>query len=695
MISKNSFSSLMKEDMKVKLWLVLMSTILMFLNFPIVMAVMVERTAEFVKQGIYTHKQAVDTLVYYVGGENEGTRVLTVLLACVAAISQFGYLYQRNQVDFYHSLPIRRQKRFLVRFVNGMVLYTVPYLSFCLMGIAVVSAFGYGQMAIVKAALLGFLVNVTGYFLCYATSILAVCLTGNIFTGICGIITLLGYGAVATLFINTMVVKYSQTYMEEYGRVEELCYYISPVSAYWKLSSQVKEPFQLLLWLVGCVSAAVLLTLVALWIYYNRKSESAGMPIAFEKSKGVIKVFIMTLLMGCGTLFFSNLGYNAEHIWEVIGFMVTFVLAQIVLQIIFEMDVRAIKRGLKSAFASSGIVIVIFIGFYFGGKYYDTYQIDWEQMEYVAVYFNNSFSGSYYSLETGSYVSYEECAFENMKINDRELVKNFTIDCIENQKQKKDGEKVLVSLKYTMENGRKIYKNYAIDYNVLEKYILQFWNKKEYRIGTNPIFGMDRDRVEQIKYYDEWSDYRPKYLDMTREEIIELLENYEEEYLNATVEELNECAPVMSFTLCAYEEESGEWDVGIVYVYPSFEKTIAVLENKGMKKKDMENTDISEITVFWWNNEKGKSTKEVEVTYTEPEKIQKVRECLAFEEYGYYTAFDCKDTWKSDYQITVKVVDENGEISQQNAMFIKEVPEWLQEDLKNTEIQQELEKTES
>lgn len=695
MISKSSFSSLTKEDMKAKLWLILMSIILMFLNFPIVMAVRVERAAEFVKQGIYTHKQAVDTLVYYVGGENKGTRILTVLLACVAAISQFGYLYQRNQVDFYHSLPIRRQKRFLVRFVNGMVLYTVPYLSFCLMGIAVVSAFGYGQMAIVKAALLGFLVNVTGYFLCYATSILAVCLTGNIFTGICGIITLLGYGAVATLFINTMVVKYSQTYMEEYGRVEELCYYISPVSAYWNLSGQVKESFQLLLWFVGCLSAAILLTLAALWVYLNRKSESAGTPIAFEKSKGVIKVFIMTLIIGCGTLFFSNLGYNAERIWGVVGFLVTFVLAQIVLQIIFEMDVRAIKQGLRSAFVSAGIVIVVFIGFHFGGHYYDTYQIDWEQMEYAAVYFTNSFSGSYYSIETGSYESYEDCAFDNMKIDDRELIKNFTIDCIENQKQKKDGEKVLVSLKYTMENGRKIYKNYAIDYNVLEKYILQFWNKKEYRIGTNPIFGMDRDRVEQIKYYDEWLDYRPKYLDMTREEIIELLESYEEEYLNATVEELNECAPVMSFTLCAYEEESGEWDVGIVYVYPSFEKTIAVLENKGMKKKEMENTDISEITVFWWNNEKGKSTKEVEVTYTEPEKIQKVRECLAFEEYGYYTAFDCKDTWKSDYQITVKVVDKNGEISQQNAMFIKEVPEWLQEDLKNTEIQQELEKTES
>lgn len=695
MISKSSFSSLLKEDMKAKMWLILMSTILMFLNFPIVMAVKVEMVAEFVKQGLYTRNQAVDTLVYYIGGENEGTKILTILLACVIAISQFRYLYQRNQVDFYHSLPIRRQKHFLLRFVNGMVLYILPYLLFCLMGIAVVSAFGYGQMAIVKAAFLGFLINITGYFLCYASSILAVCLTGNIFTGICGIITFLGYGPLATLFINAMMIENSQTYMEEYGRIEELCYYVSPMSAYWNLSVEAQNSFQLLFWLVGCVIAAVLLTFASLWVYLSRKSESAGKSIAFEKSKSVIKVFIMTLIIGCGILFFSNLGYNAERIWEVIGFIVTFVLVQIVLQIIFEMDVKAIKQGLKSAFVSAGIVIVIFIGFHFGGQYYDTYQIDWEHMECAAVYFNSISNGAYYSVETGSYVSYEDYAFDNMKINDVELLQSFTIDCIKNQKQNESGEKVLVDVKYTMENGKKIFRKYKIDYDILKKYILQFLNKKEYRTGSTSIFGIDKNRVEQIKYYDEWSDYGAKYLDMTHEEITELLENYQEEYLNATVEELNECAPIMSFTLCAYEEESGEWDVGTVYVYPTFEKTIALLEDKGMKRKELESTEITEMIVSWWNyKEEGEAAETVEVTYTEPEKIQELSECLCLEEYGYYTAFDCSDTLKSNYRITLEIADKEGGISQQSGMFIKEIPQWLQEDLKNTEIQQELEKTE-
>lgn len=692
MISKSSFSSLLKEDIKTKMWLVLVNVILLFLNFPVVMAIQVQNVAEHVRAGAYTKDQVVDILVYYIGGKNMATILLTLLMGCVAGVAQFGYLYHKNQVDFYHSLPIRRQKCFLIRFVNGMLMYLLPYILFCLMGIAVVCAFGYGQMAIIRAAFLGFLINMIGYLLCYATAILAVCLTGNLFSGICGIVTFQGYGILTALFARSMMSEYSETYMPEYGKLGQLCNFISPIGAYNQLSDVMNGDGSSspLLWLLGCMIAAVLLTMISFWVYLNRKSESAGKSIAFEKSKGIIKVFLMVLILGCGTLFFRSMGYNATFIWSMIGFVITFVLAHIMVQIVFEMDVKAVKQGIKSALMSAIISIAIFGGFYVGGHYYDSYQIDWDKMEYAAVYLGNynGYDESYYDAEQGCYISCEEYIFKHMKVRDKDLIKNFTKDCIDSGK--KEGELVSVNLKYTLKNGKEVYRAYKIEHNLIKDYILQLLDNKEYRIGTVQIFSINPEEVTQIKYYDEWSDYQ--YLNMSQEETTNLIETYKEEYLSATVDQLNQNAPVMSFIL-ATKEDNMEWDLTTVYVYPSFEKTISMLESKGMEAKTMEDTNITEITVSWWKEIEDGVMEPLEVTYTEPEKIQELKQLLSFAEYGYYTAFDCDYTLKQDYTIVLELEDEDRGISQQSAVFIKEIPEWLQEDLKNTEIQQEIEGT--
>lgn len=694
MISKSSFSSLLKEDIKTKMWLVLVNVILLFLNFPVVMAMQVQNVARYVRAGQCTKEQAVDRLAYYIGGENKAAILLTLLIACVTAVAQFGYLYQKNQVDFYHSLPLRRQKCFLVRFVNGMLMYILPYIVFCLIGIAVVCAFGYGQMTIIRAAFLGFLINIIGYLLCYATAILAVCLTGNLFTGICGIVTFQGYGIVAALLAESVMFECSETYMLEYGTLSELYNFISPLGAYHKLSGAMngEGSSHPLLWLLGCIIAGGVLTLISFWTYLKRKSESAGKPIAFEKSKGIIKAFVMILILGCGTWFFRTMGYNATFVWSVIGFVITFVLAQIMIQIIFEMDVRAIKLGIKSAVVSVIITIGIYGGFYVGGQYYDNYQIDWEQMEYAAIYSGsyNGYTESYYDAEQDRYIGSEEYIFQNMKVRDKELVKNLTKACIDSGNEQ--GDPVSVEFKYTLKNGREVYRAYQIDYNELKDYILQLLGNKEYQMGTVQIFGINPEKVSQIKYYDEWSDYQTKYLNMTQGEMTDLIETYKEEYLNATVEELNQNTPVMSFILDT-KQDNMEWDLTTVYVYPSFEKTIAILESKGMEMKTMENANITEITVSWWKDVEEGMMEPVEVTYTQPEKILQLKETLCFAEYGYCTAFDCDYTLKRDYTITLELEDEDGGISTESAMFIKAIPEWLLEDLKNAEIHQEVEET--
>lgn len=698
MTSKSSFFNLMRENLKVDTAAVLMTTILFFLNFPIVAAIQVQKVSKHLKNSMgYGMEDAMESLTYYIGGENRGTMFLTVMIASVMGISQFGYLYHRNRVDFYHSLPIRREKQFSVRFINGFLIYVIPYLVFCLIGISVISAFGYGQMAVLKAAFLGFMLNTICYLMCFSTAILAVCLTGNLFTGICGIVTFQGYGILLAEFLSAVMNRYSATYMEEYERLSESYRYFSPLGAYMRLLRVMngQESGSKVFWLFGCLTAGLLITFAALWVYVHRKSESAGKSLAFDKAKGIIKVFVMSLILGCGSLFFSSISYNAKQVWLVVGFAVTFILAQIVIQLIFELDIASVKQGIKSAVVSAVLVITVFLGFYFAGQYYDAYQIDWTHMESASVNFGEQIYGGYnnsYDIEKGRYVDLEEQIFEHMKITDRELMKSYTKECIESHKKKGKGQKFPVTIKYVLNNGRKVYRQYQVETAVIKKYMLKFLDNAEFRRGINYIFSINPEDIGQLKYYDGWSDYKIEELGMNHREIVNLIKTYREEYLNATVEELNEHAPVMNFVPCVkgakiYEE----WEVTTVYVYPSFTKTIALLKDEGVEIINMDEIEITEAVISWWDGKEDITMEEpVEVTYTEPERLQELKDFLCFGEYGFYTAFDSDYKIKSEYTATLEIKDKQRGITQKRAMFTKEVPKWLLEDLKASEIQQEI-----
>lgn len=706
MTSKNSFSSLLRQDIKSKLWLVLLNTIIMFFNFTMVMAIQVQRVAEYIKGGNYTHQEVIDILTYYIGGENRTTIFVTLLMASAAAFSQFGYLHQKEQVDFYHSLPIRRQKRFLVRFINGLFIYMVPYLVFCLSGLAIVSAFGYANMEVVTAAFLGFFVNTVGYVLCYSTAILSVCLTGNLFAGICGICTLFGYGYLIAGLATVLMGKYSMSYIASYGKAGGLCSVLSPLGAYVKLVHVVQgeDSGNPLAWILGCMIAAALLIAVILWTYLKRKSESAGKSMAFEKSKGVIKAFIMTAVVVAGTLFFWSVGYNETIVWAIIGFVITLVLSHMVIQIVFELDIKAIKTGMKSAIISMAIAILVFFGFDIAGEKYDNYEINWEQMEYAAVnlgyFINYSYNESEYDVETGKYISAEEYAFEHMKISDKELLRDFTKACIESQKEMKKLEtedrraSTYVSVKYTLKDGRIVYRAYEVAYDVVKTYILQFVENQEYRQANSRVFHADIKDVTQIKYYDEWSGNVEKYLDMSTQEREELIEIYREEYSNATAEELNTQVPVASFVLVANDEYKNGRDIATAVVYPSFVKTIEKLEEKGMKCISLQDLSITELKIYCYRLDNQMLGETLEITYTEAEKIEELQKHICLGEYGYYTAFTCDYNIKSDYEVLVQLDEKERGDTTQSAMFIKEIPEWVKEDLKNKQIEQEIDKVE-
>ena len=106
MTSKNWFFSGLTEELKRRLWAAALSAMIFFFSFPVVMVYLT--TVEFTDGSRIQQfsREALQLLSY----RNAWTIFLMAVLAALLGVSGFSYLNSRQKVDFYHSLPIRREK---------------------------------------------------------------------------------------------------------------------------------------------------------------------------------------------------------------------------------------------------------------------------------------------------------------------------------------------------------------------------------------------------------------------------------------------------------------------------------------------------------------------------------------------------------------------------------------------------------
>ena len=71
--------------------------------------------------------------------------LVTMLAAVVNALNEFWYLFSRDKIDFYHSLPVTRSRFFWEKAIRGLVLYLVPYVIMELITMAIAVSKGHGS----------------------------------------------------------------------------------------------------------------------------------------------------------------------------------------------------------------------------------------------------------------------------------------------------------------------------------------------------------------------------------------------------------------------------------------------------------------------------------------------------------------------------------------------------------------------
>ena len=371
MISKSLFFKLQMEDFKRRIWTIALSVLMFFLFLPIQLSMRIEDYERFYNRSGIT---VFDQIVRFMGPMNDMIVVLTIGCAVICGLSGFYYLQSRKKVDLYHSLPIRREFLFSYHFLNGILIYFIPYIINVILCFIVLQTKGYmnADVFITTVAAMG--VHLLFYCLLYTLAVIAVILTGNIIISGLGVAVFLLYG----ILISEVKEMYFYTFFSTYygnGSLNLIERFFSPISIYINTISQMGDNG-----LQGSVGRIIVVSIVcilliglAILLYRWRSSEAAGKAMAYSAIQPVVKFLLVILLSLAGGIIFYELSSNRSYGWFLFGLIFVFILSHAIIEIIYHFDIRSAFRNKKQMALCAIIVAVIASVFRYDVFQYDTY----------------------------------------------------------------------------------------------------------------------------------------------------------------------------------------------------------------------------------------------------------------------------------------------------------------------------------
>ena len=150
MTSKNFFFKVMKEDLRHKIWMLALSALGSFLILTVAWLIWRSNQAgveEMAAEGI--RFRGMDSREYLIGETVSFFReyvsmtggIVAIAGAVITGLFGFRFVFHKNMVDAYHSLPVKRDALFGACFLNGFLLWFLPFIAFYLPTLALAAGF--------------------------------------------------------------------------------------------------------------------------------------------------------------------------------------------------------------------------------------------------------------------------------------------------------------------------------------------------------------------------------------------------------------------------------------------------------------------------------------------------------------------------------------------------------------------------
>lgn len=689
MTSKNLCFKLMKEDMKRRVWnIALLCLVLLFALVVPVVYVGGTPVLEGVTAPQWLERVTSDVL-QILGGQNPLLIFIMVVGAVVSGVSGFSYLHASRKVDFYHSIPVKRKQLFLAVYFNGILMAAVIYLLNLLIACVAASTFGVDLGKILGLVIRAFVFHMAFYSLLYTTVVIAMQLTGNIIVALMGTAVFFSYGpAVIALwegYMSTWFKTYSPpgSYYSFFG---DLLGHSSPFAYYLlKIEAFGRESMTETVLITLCIT--VVLAIGACLLYKLRPSEAAGRAIAFPKSMMPLKILIVMPSALASCLFFYAL--RTAFGWAVFGLLCGALITHCLIEIIYGFDFRRLLAHKVHLIICMAAGLLILCGFKFDWIGYDTYLPKADQVQSSSICLSDLDRWITYGdvvespvLERGYVWAYEsgnDYMLDHMELSDPADViymaeqgiqflkdnKNKQPDRYSDydQDESRGDEKYVVQ--YTLKNGNKIRRAYTANKPDVEAVMGRLYDSKVYKDGAYPIMLQTPENTVKINV-QQFDQMLPASEHM---DVGGILAAYQEDLSFLTMETRKEEVPIGTIQFVTkdmdqaikvrrqYNEGAYVGDItdrGYYPVYPSFYKTLKLLQDSGIQLTEgINEKDIVQMEI-------GSDYKrEDEGTYVklDKEEITELAPALIFEDY--YRMNVLTERYKEG-MVKVKVIMKDG-----------------------------------
>ena len=419
MTSKNLFSEkkvcgriwgLMKEDIKRRIWVLALMFLVFFFALPVKLALVMEnaRRMEFRAYNDYepiekllpehfTAKQyemmtaffkrevVLDEISY-----GNGLMVFLFLMAAVVVgVTAFSYLHNKKKVDFYHSIPVRREVLFAVQYGDGILIPAAAYLFGCLLFTAVAAAYGVPVSEFFGSMSAAFGMNLLYYSLVYGTVTVAMMMTGNIVIGLLGTAVFFGFVPLAAGLLGAFADQFFVTSAGEFWYADSSPYLwamqnLSPVGAYiWSAASVSDADGIKMAEVLKAAACMMAVTALSLELYRLRPSEAAGKAMAFSKSKAPVRILLVLLGGMAGGWFFWTLQSQVK--WGLFGTAAGILLVHCMVEIIYHFDFKKLFSHKMQLALCLGAGMLFFCSFRYDWYGYDSYVPSQEKIASASV----------------------------------------------------------------------------------------------------------------------------------------------------------------------------------------------------------------------------------------------------------------------------------------------------------------------
>lgn len=693
MTSRSLFFKLIKQEWKQKIWCPVILFISFFLALEIQLLIQLQDIEDWPKRYEYSIAHffanrflAPDINLFFT--------IASAASGIVCALGIFSYIHNRQKLDLFHCLPVKRSVLFLSKLTSGLLFYVVPafiHLLVCL-GIASVkhAASIHGYKNIVGFFVAEFLI----YTVFFISTVFCMMLTGRIIISILAVCVILPYSsylywlkqALYGRFFYSAIPSYISPYWP-FSPVTVVLNLIDKLDAY-RYDNMGISYHCILGDIIFLLFLSVIYGCLSYLLYKKRPTEVAGNPIAFSFMEPVVKIIVVIPLALVSGEFFADLYTKKVFNWYIFGLIFGFFMASLAMEAIFRMNIKGVFKHWQNSIFNGICLVLLIVIMKYDVLGYNTYVPAENEIESMSCSIEGLLDtyGSYtmHNFHNPRDYRFEYIAFTDYQ-NVYKLAKKLAKDGLqihvfeyydgieETQEYKeiknKEENYKYIAFKYQLKNGKTIYREYIYDLTDTEavEYVSAIFNDGNYKLGSMMLLrdGWNMD-IKSVQCESMWNWQRE--IMITPEQKGLLIDAYQSDLMKLTFEEVLNSEPIGMMEFSYKIKTLNMWGYcGDNMIYPTFTKTIQLMKEWGYdfgEVPDVEHIEEIEISDFR-DRYVDEEDNELVLTYNDTDQISDLIENLNYFQYRTYAPceylYDVKVTYfyHDEKQIKTFALDRN------------------------------------